>query len=265
MSEFFIENTQGIMVGKTTDNAINNGLLYGFSTRLGGVSTGDLSSLNLGVNRPDTPGNIVKNYDIFCNKIGINAKDVVVARQVHGVNIMKITSAETQGRILNAPLPDCDGLITNDKNVAIAIFFADCTPVLLFDDVNKVLCLVHCGWRGTVNGFAGIGAEKMVKEYGASYENIHAVIGPCISKCCFEVGIEVKEEFEKAGLGEFVTPKGNKFLADLKGANRNFLEKAGVKNITVSSDCTMCRTDLYFSHRGCGESTGRMAVVAQIK
>lgn len=265
MNEFYLEDIQGVLVGKTTDNAINNGLFYGFSTRMGGVSAGDLTSLNLGVNRPDTRENIAKNYDIFCDTIGVNAKDVVVARQVHGVNIVKITSAETRGRILSTPLPDCDGLITNDKNVALAIFFADCTPVLLYDEAQKVLCLVHCGWRGTVNGFAGIGAEKMVKEYGSEYKNIHAVIGPCISKCCFEVGSEVKEEFEKAGLGDFVTPKGEKFLVDLKGANKRFLEKAGVKNITVASDCTMCRSDLYFSHRGCGESTGRMAVVAQIK
>lgn len=265
MNKFYLENIQSIIVGKTTDTAINNGLLYGFSTRPGGVSVGDLSSLNLGVNRPDTPENLQKNYDIFCNNIGINAENVVVARQVHGTNIMKITSAETQGRILSAPLPDCDGLITNDKNVALAIFFADCTPVLLFDDRKKVLCLVHCGWRGTVNGFAGTGAEKMVKEYGSDYKDIHAVIGPCISKCCFEVGSEVAEEFCRAGLSEFVSPKGKKLVADLKGANKYFLEKAGVANITVSDDCTMCRTDLYFSHRGCGEHTGRMAVVAQIK
>ncbi len=268
MNKFIFEDVNGVPFGTTDDKQLNSGLIYGFSTRIGGVSEGSLESLNLGVNRPDTAENLKKNYKIFCRAVGIEAEKVVVAHQVHSDIIMEVSENTKWGRLnFLEQSPDCDGLLATDKNVALAIFYADCTPVLLFDTEKKVLCLVHCGWRGTVKGFAETGVITMVNNAGAKMGNIHAVIGPCIGKCCFEVGEEVKEEFSKAKLEKYISAKEGKYFADLKGANYEMLLRAGLEpeNITVSEECTMCNTNKYFSHRGCGAQTGRMALIACIR
>ena len=248
MGSFLFSEINGTVIGKTDDSALNSGLLYGFSTRLGGVSTGSLASLNLGVNRPDSKQNLIENYRIFCDGIGVDYNNVVLPRQVHSDIIFSVTT---------------------DKETVLGIFYADCTPVLLFDTKVKCLCLVHCGWRGTVKGFAETGIITMINDYGCNPQNIHGVIGPCIGSCCFEVGEEVKKEFERVLMGKYIRPgkTEGKYFADLKGANREFLLRGGLaeENITISEECTMCKTDKYFSHRGCGGNTGRMAVLAQIK
>ncbi len=270
MSKFIFENSGGICVGKTNDNVLNEMLYYGFSTRGGGVSGGSLASLNLGVNRPDKKENLIENYSRFCGKIGIDYKTVVLPKQIHSSKITEVTAEDCGKRLIYpSDLPDCDGLITKDCGVALSIFYADCTPVLLFDGKKRCLCLVHCGWRGTVCGFAFKAVETMVNDFACNTHNIHAVIGPCIGKCHFEVGEEVKAEFDKAQLSEYITKadEAGKYFADLKGANREFLIRAGLKdeNITVCEDCTYCNTEKYFSHRACGKDTGRMAVIAKIK
>lgn len=270
MGSFLFSEINGTVIGKTDDSALNSGLLYGFSTRLGGVSKGSLASLNLGVNRPDSKENLIENYRIFCDSIGVDYNNVVLPRQVHSDIIFPVTAKDRGTRLVKeSNLPDCDGLITTDKETVLGIFYADCTPVLLFDTKVKCLCLVHCGWRGTVKGFAETGIITMINDYGCNPQNIHGVIGPCIGSCCFEVGEEVKKEFERVLIGKYIRPgkTEGKYFADLKGANREFLLRGGLaeENITISEECTMCKTDKYFSHRGCGGDTGRMAVLAQIK
>ncbi len=270
MGNFIYETTNGLKIGKSDDTVLSEELYYGFSTREGGVSEGSLYSLNLGVNRPDTPENLRENYRRFCEALKIDANNVILPRQVHSDIITPVGVADRgKGLIIKSDLPDCDGLITRDKSVALGIFYADCTPVLLYDCKVKCLCMVHCGWRGTVKGFAKTGVETMVKKYGASPENIHAVIGPCIGKCHFEVGAEVAEEFKNAGKEMFVTV-GNapgKYYVDLKGTNKEFLLIAGLcpDNITVAPQCTYCNNDTFFSHRADGADTGRMAVIAEIR
>lgn len=271
MGKFFFENINGTVIGKTDDDVLNNALCYGFSTRIGGVSDGSLYSLNLGVNRPDTPENLKQNYKIFCDALGIDPQAIIVPRQVHSDTIFAVSRQNSDIMLFSGGCkPECDGLVTIDCEVALGIFYADCTPVLLFDPTKKCLAVVHCGWRGTVCGFAQKAVLKMCEKFGADFQNIHGVIGPCIGAQCFEVGGEVAEEFVKKGLEAFVKPsktRSDKFFVDLKGANLEFLLKAGLdrNNITVSDECTHCLNEKYFSHRGCGADTGRMAVIAKIK
>ena len=268
MGRFVFEEINGVLVGKTDDEVLEGGLCYGFSTRYGGVSEGSLASLNLGVNRPDKPENLKQNYNIFCSAIGVDPHDVIIPKQIHSDIIMPVKSGETSFLLFgDEPAPQCDGLVTCEAERALGIFYADCTPVLLFDGRRKVLCTVHCGWRGTVKGFAKKAVQTMAEDYGCNPGDIHAAVGPCIGADCFEVGEEVAAEFE--GFPEYVkagkTP--DKFYVDLKGVNREYLLLAGVspENISVSDECTHCLTEKYFSHRGIGADTGRMAVIAQIK
>ena len=190
-----------------------------------------------------------------------------MAKQIHSDIITVIDGTEKGTVFCEEKRPQCDGFITCESSVAAGVFYADCTPVLLFDGEKKVLAVVHCGWRGTVKGFAGEAVRMMAENYGSKPEDIHCAIGPCIGKDCFEVGAEVAIEFER--FEKYVRPgeKPNKFYVDLKGVNCRVLIDSGVKpeNITVSEECTHCLTEKYFSHRGCSADTGRMAVIAKIK
>ena len=136
--------------------------------------------------------------------------------------------------------------------------FADCTPILLYDNKKNIGAIAHGGWRGTVKMIAQKTVQKMT-DLGCDVKNIKGVIGPCISKCCFETGEDVKEALYKT-IGEDV-PKGN---ADLKYINKRQLEMAGVEEIDVTTYCTVCDNDLFFSYRKNHATTCRHSVILKI-
>jgi len=166
---------------------------------------------------------------------------------------------------------DCDGLIAAEKNVPLCVFTADCVPVLFSEPEAGVVCAVHSGWRGTVADMMGA-AVTAIACFGGKPENIRAAIGPAISRCCFETGPEVKEAVE-ALLGadaEGLCPPEDgvpgKYMVDLKEANRRRLLQLGVwaEHIDVSPDCTMCMSDVYWSHRATGGRRGTMASIIML-
>lgn len=240
------------------------GTSHCFSTRLGGVSKGYLASLNLGIHRGDEPENVLENYRILGSAVGFEPEDLVFTRQTH-TNIVRRVDEKNAGEGLFRPVvPECDALVTNTPGLALAAFTADCTPILLYDPVTGAVGAVHAGWRGTVAGIAARAVEAMADAYGARPENIVAAIGPNIGGCCFETGDDVPEGL-RACLGEeaepFIRSKGEKYLVDLKGANKRILERAGVKRVEMSDECTACRPDRYWSHRKVGQNRGSMAAI----
>ena len=244
------------------------GAAHGFSTRLGGVSHGHLASLNLGVHRGDDYENVVRNYEIFGDAVGFAPRQTVFTKQRH-TDIVRVVTEENCGEGLYRDTPVvCDGQITDRPGVALVTFSADCTPILLYDPVRQAIGAVHAGWRGTAQGIAARGVEAMVREYGCRPENIRAAIGPCISQCCFETDRDVPDAMLDA-LGEearqAVIQKGQKFHVDLKLCNRLWLRRAGVEIIEVSSECTACNTDRYWSHRKAGDRRGSLAGVIMLK
>lgn len=228
------------------------GAKHGFMTRLGGVSTGIYASLNLRIHCDDSPDCLCENYRrVFA---ALDMPDgAVFSRQVHGKTVRAVTAADLHA--LFTPVPyEADGLITDVPGLPLIIFTADCVPILLHDGVRGAAGAVHAGWRGTVLDIAGEAVRRMGAEYGCRPADVHAAIGPCIGPCCFETGPEVPAALREA-LGAsaegLIVPRGEKFLVDLKGANRLFLERAGVpsENIDVSDVCTMCHPETYWSHR----------------
>ncbi len=159
-------------------------------------------------------------------------------------------------------IPDTDGLITNLRGVLLTTIHADCLPVYFFDPMKNVIGLVHAGWRGTCAGIAPKAVSMMCKEYGCDPADIQVHIGPGISKCCFEVGTEVYEEFKQNWdfADEFAEPKEEKYYIDLKGINRKQLEEIGITaaNIETSSHCTCCEPDIFCSYRREGGTYLRM-------
>lgn len=235
-----------------------------FSTRYGGVSKGHLSSLNLGTHRGDDPNNVLENYRILGEAVGFDPMNTVFTKQIHS-DIVERVGASQRGRgLLRETEEGCDGLITNEKDVVLTVFSADCTPILFYDPVVQAVGAAHAGWRGTAAGIAARVVEKMSAEFGSDPKNIRAAIGPCISQCCFETHNDVPDAMISA-LGEdakpYILPKGEKYLVDLKGLNALWLRKAGLDRISVAKECTACDPDRFWTHRRVGNARGSLAAM----
>lgn len=239
---------------------------HGFSTRNGGVSHGPFASLNLGMNRGDDDESVVENWKIFLKAAEIDSQKLVYGKQVHGNKVHVATKADLKNPCYDGDLLEMDGYVTNEKNLPLVIFVADCIPVLLEDSSAGVIGAIHCGWRPTVADIVKNALEQM-EELGARPDNICAVLGPAIEKCCFEVGPEVIEAVEEL-LGNpveglYLKKDNGKYMLDLKGVVKCRLLQLGIKeeNIEYVGECTLCHPDKYFSHRYKGSVRGSLAAV----
>lgn len=245
-------------------------LVHCFTTRIGGVSTGGCTSLNLGFGRKDSRENVMENYKRVCGALNINLEDLVLSDQVHD-NKVRVADERDRGKgiLKESDIKEFDGLVTNNKNVALVTFYADCVPVFIFDKDKKAIGLSHSGWRGTVKEIARETVQKMKMEFSCRPDGLEVVIGPSIGSCCFEVGEEVVDAF-KAALPwseQFCIKGKEKWKIDLKGTIKQTLINIGVKeeNINVSDICTRCNRDIFFSHRGDNGKTGSLAAIMQLK
>lgn len=242
-----------------------------FSTRLGGVSEGKYSSLNLGLHVGDVPDRVIANRRRFFEALDINVDTWVSGEQVHGDAVQVVTTAQA-GRGLNdldSALPQVDGLITKDRGITLVAFFADCVPVFLVDPVKRVAGLVHAGWKGTVSKIAYKAVKTMEHVFGTRPESCVALIGPSIGSCCYEVGRDVAKAVREAfsDVRDILSrdAAGERIFCNLPAANRASLESAGLlpENIYSSNLCTSCRTDIFYSYRKEG-STGRLAGIMRL-
>jgi hypothetical protein len=267
-------------------------LIHGLSTRLGGVSEAyGGKALNLGFTREDSRAAVEQNRAKFLRLLG--AADtgrvwrLATLRQIHSDLIHCI--AEVPKSALAG-----DGLITQTPGILLAILTADCLPVILADAKRRAIGIFHAGWRGTVKRIVEKGVGEMRRCFGTSAGDVRAAIGPGVHDCCYNVGPEVRTQFESQfEYGSesfrvveesdpvrekypllFLTARApghselpRKIFLDLVEANRRQLLAAGVaaKNISVSPLCTSCRTDLLFSYRAEKGVTGRMMAVAGIR
>lgn len=240
---------------------------HGFSTRLGGVSKGIYSSMNLSFTRGDEEGAVLENYRRIADAIGFSMEGIVCSDQTHTVHIRQVTEADKgKGVLQKKDYTDIDGLITNVPGITLTTFYADCVPLFFLDPVNKAAGLAHSGWRGTV----GRMGEKMVKAmkdaFGSEPENLYAGIGPSICQDCYEVSADVadrfREEFqgyeEDAGL--LYKTKPGKYQLNLWNANEIVLTEAGIlrEHISFPGICTCCNPEFLFSHRASQGKRGNL-------
>ena len=271
--------------GSTTRINFNNGVPYisyrilddipwlknAVSTRLGGVSKDYLASMNLGFKRGDLDENVIRNHEIFANVIGVNPKNIVTGNQTHTTNVKVVTKDDCgKGIYRDRNYTDIDGLITNEKGIVLATYYADCVPLLIVDTKNKAIGLFHSGWRGTVGKIGKVTIEKMGELYGTKPEDIVACIGPSICQKCYEISEEVAVQFKEAfpdNIKEILIDKGNgKYQLDLWECNRINFKEAGVlpENIKVTDICTCHNTDVLFSHRGHNGKRGNIGAFLSI-
>ncbi|MCM1143362.1 MAG: peptidoglycan editing factor PgeF [Blautia sp.] len=238
-----------------------------FSTRLGGVSEGIFSSMNLSYTRGDKKEAVDENYRRIADTLGCSLEDIVCSDQTHTTNI-RVVDERDRGKGIFYPKDyrDVDGMITKTPGIVLATFYADCVPLFFIDTKQKAIGLSHSGWRGTVGRIGARTIEVMGREYGTKPEDIVAAIGPSICRGCYEVGGEVEaafvQEFSKPGQAEVILyEKGNdKYWLDLWKANQIVLEEAGVHTdrIQVTDICTCCNPDYLFSHRASHGKRGNL-------
>ena len=249
------------------------GIVHGFSTRLGGVSEGMYSTMNLSFHRGDDMDAVMENHRRLAQAVGYDYRRLVFSDQVHETVIRKITEEDAgKGITRESDITETDGLMTNVKDLPLITFYADCVPVFFYDPVKEVVAMNHSGWRGTVKNISLHMVEALNKEYGCEASDLICAVGPAICQNCYEVSEDVAEAFQDAYLPEQydkMTKKiGNgKYLLDLHRANYYNLTGAGIlpDHINVTDICTCCNPDFLFSHRASHGKRGNLGAVIMLK
>ncbi len=255
------------------------GIRHLFSTRLGGVSKGVCATMNLSYSRGDEKEAVDENYNRIAKLLSIDSSQFVCSDQTHTTNVRVVTK-EDMGKGVTIPkdYTDVDGLVTNEKGLALATFYADCVPLYFVDPVKQVIGLSHSGWKGTVARMGKATVEKMTEVYGCNPQDIKAAIGPSICKYCYEVSDDVRQayikgiqdlsaEAQKEALSLVFYQKDekqiaeNKYQMDLWMANVLVMLGAGIlpENIEVTDICTAHNPDYLFSHRKTNGKRGNLA------
>lgn len=248
-------------------------LTAGFTTRNGGVSEPPFHTFNIGLHVQDEELSVLANRRCLAESAGFGFDAWTCGEQVHG-NKVAIVTANERGRgalSMNDTLQGVDGIVTNERDILLTSFYADCVPLYFWDQEHNAIGLAHAGWKGTVTAIAANMVETMQSQYGTRPERLQCAIGPSIGECCYEVNEVVLEriyqlwdEMELAQeLLHLVIKEQKQNIAriNLKEINRQIMIKAGIlaSRIEISDWCTGCRRDLFFSHRMENGRTGRMA------
>lgn len=266
-NDSFVTNiTEGVTY-LTFPSLMKEGVKHGFSTRLGGVSKGIFSSMNLSFTRGDNKDHVYENYKRMGKAIGFCQDDLVFSDQVHKTNI-RIVTQEDKGKGIIKPInySEIDGLVSNIPGIPLVTFYADCVPLFFYDPVMKVAALAHSGWKGTVSRIGEKMVNTMSESFSCKPSDIITVIGPSICKECYEiseeVAVEFQQEFTKDQIDEFLIDNHNgHYHLDLWKVNEIILREAGITaaHITTANLCTCCNCELLFSHRASKGKRGNLA------
>ncbi|MEI6286423.1 MAG: peptidoglycan editing factor PgeF [Bacillota bacterium] len=263
---FYFVIVDGVKIGKFR-NFDKYAVKHGISTRIGGVSNGEYSSLNLGISVGDDRDNVISNRRALCEALAIDAECLTVCNQVHGDRIIEITKEKCGcGINIDINAETADAMLTNTGNVALQCGFADCVPILLYAPDKAVAAVAHAGWKGTVAGIAAKTVRLMTDNYNCDPSRIVAGIGPSIGQCCFEVDKLVADCFYerfKTSSHLLISKRLEKYNIDLWLANKLQLLDVGLleENISCAGLCTSCNTDLFYSYRKENGKTGRHAAI----
>lgn len=294
------------MIEQRRDNAcflqFNNfqrfpNLIHGVFTREGGYSQPPYRGLNTSgaLRGGDNLDNVVRNRQLALHSLELDGYPCVTLWNVHGADILIHDTRHNTWRTDWAyrsyyeqawtPLEihKGDALITQQRGVAIALSFADCTPIALYDPIEQVIGIAHGGWRGTARGIAIATIDAMRENFGCEPRNIYAGIGPTIGPCCYEVSQTVQDLFmglqdfedvptqeqyrslvrESAVFSIVDLPDKESLRLDLWETNRRQLLLAGLlpKHIEVAEMCTSDSVNHFFSHRAEHGKTGRFPMI----
>ena len=242
-----------------------------FTTRGGGVSKGWFESLNLSFTRGDDEADVQENYARVASFFGTDKTQFVCSNQTHTTNVRRVGKADAgYGVTRPRPYKDVDGLVTDEPEIILSTFYADCVPLFFVDPVHRAIGLSHSGWRGTVGRMGAETLLAMEREFHTRPEDVLAAVGPSICQDCYEVSADVADAFYKEFPGhekEILLDKGNgKYQLDLWKTNEIILREAGIakEHLAVTNICTCCNSRLLFSHRASHGKRGNLGAFMQI-
>lgn len=218
---------------------------------------------NMSLDYGDTT-DVLNNRRIFLESLGIDYRQLVCAQQVHASSIRYVT-AEDLGKgalAYDTALPNTDTLITNQKNIPLAIFTADCLPVFLSDPKTPAIGLIHAGWRSSRENITAKTIQAMQDKFNTQPKDLSAGFGPSLRRCCYQVGKEFRQFFP-----DVLMERDGDYYLDLARVNKKQLLALGVKeeNIFDSQICTICLNEDFFSFRKEGNASGRMMSVMMLR
>ncbi|WP_276355912.1 peptidoglycan editing factor PgeF [Cohnella caldifontis] len=231
------------------------GVSAGFTTRQAG---------NVALHVGDDPARVIERRRAVAEALGWDFAVWTCGEQVHGAEASVVRREDAgKGRLdRDSAFQDTDAFVTNEPGVLLVQYFADCVPLYFHDPVTGAIGLAHAGWKGTVADIAGRAVARMAETYGTRPADLRAAIGPSIGACCYEVDdVVIRRVLPMAEDKPVLHPTADgKARLDLKELNRHLMIKAGIlpSRIEMSSWCTSCRTDLFFSHRAEKGKAGRM-------
>lgn len=236
------------------------------TTRVGGSSEGAYASFNCSPFCGDEAARVLSNQQRLCMGLPQAPLQLIIPQQIHETEVRVVDHAflSHSAQVQHEKLTGVDAVITAEPGYCVCVSTADCVPLLLYDQKQKVVAAVHAGWRGTVHHIVSDTLEVMRKQFGASGSDIYAAIGPSISPGAFEVGIEVYDAFAQEGfdmsrISAWKAEK-QKYHIDLWEANRLQLHAFGVPDaqIECANICTYTQHDIFFSARRLGIKSGRI-------
>lgn len=233
-----------------------------FTTRHGGVSKPPYTSANLAFHVGDDPRDILENHSRLAQRIGFERNTLIHMRQIHSDRVLVVDMAMN----FDTP-PECDALITDEPDTPLMVMSADCTPILLYDPIGRVIGAVHAGRAGALSAILPKTIERMAQIFGTRIKDIRISMGPSIHGCCYEINPQIAVDVEEKGYPEALRREGEKLFLDVNTVLLKQLHTMGISSnrIEVINECTACRSDTYFSYRADQQRTGRIAGVILLR
>jgi polyphenol oxidase len=222
-----------------------SGTPHGFFGRRGGVSTGELASLNCGIGSDDDPALIAANRTAAASAIMPGAV-LAGLYQVHGNRCVTINNAADADQ-----RPEADALVTRTPGILLGILTADCVPVLFADDAAGVVGAAHAGWKGALAGVTDTTLAAM-EALGAQRTRITAAVGPCIGRASYEVDADFVVHFtqdDPANERFFAGGQPGHAMFDIAAYVAARIANAGVTSVTMTGQDTYAEETDYFSYR----------------
>jgi len=216
-----------------------------FFTKKGGVSKDIYSSLNCGIGSNDKENNVINNLAIVAEKINVSKKNLFLMNQTHSNKVVTINESNIDTQQINA-----DALITKIENIAISVLTADCVPVLIYEDVNRVVACIHAGWRGAVNGIIKNTLDEIINM--SKNNRIYVAVGPCIGVKNYEISKEFYDVFIKESKENeifFFPTKKDKFLFDLRKYVNFKIKEFNIEHVENIDFDTYAEKENLFSFR----------------
>jgi len=221
-------------------------------------TTKDSDNLAFHVN--DNPLHVERNHKILAKNLDYEKNKLIHMKQIHSDIVHKVKENDS----FDNP-PTCDALITNKVNIPLMVMVADCSPILFYDDKQRVIAVAHAGRQGAFKNIVKNTIDSFLNDFNSNVDSLHVAIGASIGACCYEVGSEVNDEALNLGLGFAIEKRENSYYLDISKILKKQVLDCGVceEKIEIILECTKCLSDKYFSYRA-SHQTGRFAGVIKL-